>query len=317
MTVSELGLSPWPVRAAAFLWGCIWGSFINVVIYRLPRGMSVVRPPSHCPACGAPVRPIDNVPILSWLLLRGRARCCGARISARYAVVEALGGALSVAIADLVVRSATPHQSASVALSIFLVEDALAMALLAAGFIDAEHMYVPDSITLGGTTIGLLTTWLRGMSLATTLEGATLGFLGVWLPFVVLYGMVRGRQGMGLGDAKLVMLAGSFFGWQGAAFALFAGAVQATVATLVLLATRGRIDEPESVVAQRAALLSAAQAGDDEARKELEQDPLANPPEEGILAARMPFGPFLCLATIEWMLFAGRIYEMFPWLEAR
>ena len=222
-----------------------------------------------------------------------------------------------MAIADLVVRSATPHQSASVALSIFLVEDALAMALLAAGFIDAEHMYVPDSITLGGTTIGLLTTWLRGMSLATTLEGATLGFLGVWLPFVVLYGMVRGRQGMGLGDAKLVMLAGSFFGWQGAAFALFAGAVQATVATLVLLATRGRIDEPESVVAQRAALLSAAQAGDDEARKELEQDPLANPPEEGILAARMPFGPFLCLATIEWMLFAGRIYEMFPWLEAR
>ncbi|HXX67524.1 MAG TPA: A24 family peptidase, partial [Polyangiaceae bacterium] len=250
-----------------------------------------------------------------WLLLRARARCCGARISARYAVVEALGGALSVAIADLVLGSAAPHQSASVALFVFVVDDALAMALLAAGFIDAEHMYVPDSITIAGTAIGLSTTWLRGMSLATTLEGATLGFLGVWLPFVVLYRMVRRRQGMGLGDAKLVMLTGSFFGWQGAAFALFAGAVQATVATIVLLTIRGRIDEPESVVAQRAALRSAAEAGDDEARKELEQDPLASPPGEGILAARMPFGPFLCLATIEWMLFAGRIHEMLPWLE--
>lgn len=288
---------------------------MNVVIYRLPQGMSVVRPGSHCPACGAPVRPIDNVPILSWVALRARARCCGARISARYAVVEALGGALSVAVADLVLRNATPHASPSVLLSVFFVDTALALGLLAAGFIDAAHMYVPDSITIGGTALGLATAWVRGLSPATALFGATVGFLGVWLPFVVLYATVRGRQGMGLGDAKLVMLAGSFFGWQGAAFALFAGAVQATIAGIALLATRGRIDEPEGVLAQRAALLSAAQAGDDEARKELEHDPLARPPEEGILAARMPFGPFLCLATIEWMLFAERIRELLPWLD--
>lgn len=315
MTVSELGISPWPLRVLAFVWGCLWGSFINVVVHRLPQGMSVVRPGSRCPACGAPIRPIDNVPILSWLLLRARARCCGARISPRYAVIETLGGALSVAIAELILRGAAPQESLTVAVSVFLTDFALAMALLAAAFIDAEHMYVPDSITITGTAVGLATSGLRGVGLSTAVLGAAVGFMGIWLPFIVLYKIVRGRQGMGLGDAKLVMLAGSFFGWQGAAFALFAGATQATVAGIVLLTTRGRIDEPSGVLAQREALVSAAQAGDEDAKKELELDPLARPPENGLLSARMPFGPFLCLATIEWMLFAARIREAFPWLE--
>jgi leader peptidase (prepilin peptidase) / N-methyltransferase len=316
MTLSELGLSPWPARAFAFVWGCLWGSFINVVIHRVPRAMSVVRPASHCPACGAPIRPIDNVPILSWVLLGGRARCCGARISARYAVVEAIGGVLAVGIAELVMRSATPHESVAFALSLFAADFALAMALLAAGFIDAEHMYVPDAISIAGTVFGLATSWLRGVSFTGALLGAGVGFFGVWLPFIVLYKFVRGRPGMGLGDAKLAMLAGASFGWPAAAFALFAGALQASLAAAALLATRGRIDEPESVIADREALISAARDGDEEAKEALEQDPLARPPEGGILAARMPFGPFLCLAIIEWMLFASRIRELVPWLEA-
>lgn len=316
MTLSELGISPWPLRAFAFAWGCLWGSFVNVVIYRLPKGMSVVRPGSHCPACGAPIRPVDNVPIVSWLRLRGRARCCGKPISARYAVVEALGGVLSVASAELVLRSATPQEPLAVALPLFLVNFALTIGLLAAAFIDAEHMYVPDSITIGGTALSIATSGLRGMPLSNALLGAAVGFFGIWVPFIILYGRLRGRPGMGLGDAKLVMLAGAFFGWQGATFALFAGAIQATIAGIALLTSRGRIEEPPSVVAQREALLQAAQEGDDEARKELESDPLARPPEDGLLSARMPFGPFLCLATIEWMFFAARIHEMFPWLES-
>jgi leader peptidase (prepilin peptidase)/N-methyltransferase len=315
MTVSELGLSPWPARVFAFAWGCLWGSFINVVVHRVPRGMSVVRPASHCPACGAPISPIDNVPILSWMLLRGRARCCGARISPRYAVVESIAGVLSVGIAELVLGSATPHESVAFALSLFGADFALAMALLAAAFIDAEHMYVPDAITITGTAFGLATSGLRGLSFTGALLGAGVGFFGIWLPFIVLYKIARGRPGMGLGDAKLVMLAGACFGWPAAAFALFAGALQASFAAAALLATRGRIDEPDSVVADREVLLSAARDGDEEAKKALEQDPLARPPGEGILAARMPFGPFLCLATIEWMLFAGRIHDLAPWLE--
>jgi leader peptidase (prepilin peptidase)/N-methyltransferase len=302
-------LDPWQLRALALAWGCLWGSFINVVIYRVPRGLSVVHPGSSCPACGAPVRAYDNVPVVSWLLLRGRARCCGAPISPRYAVVEALGGVLSLGVMEAVLRTLPAGASPGHAASVFLAEFALAMALMAAAFIDAEHMYLPDTVTLGGTVFGLLTPALRGLGWADVAVGAAAGFFGVWLPFIVLYRILRGRHGMGLGDAKLVMLAGAWFGWPGAAFALFAGAFQATLAALVILGVHGKIEEPDAVRADREELQKAAEAGDEEARKTLEEDPLGTPPEEGIMAARLPFGPFLCLATIEWLLAGDWIRE--------
>ncbi|MGH7439925.1 MAG: prepilin peptidase [Polyangiaceae bacterium] len=302
-------LDPWQLRLLAFAWGCLWGSFINVVIYRVPRGLSVVRPGSSCPACGVPVRAYDNVPVVSWLLLRGRARCCGAPISPRYAVVEALGGILSLGVMEAVLRTLPAGTSLGHAASVFLADFALAMALMAAAFIDAEHMYLPDAVTLGGTAFGLATPALRGLGWADVAVGAAAGFFGVWLPFIVLYRVIRGRHGMGLGDAKLVMLAGAWFGWPGAAFALFAGAFQATLAALLILGIRGKIEEPDAVRADREELQKAADAGDEEARKTLEEDPLGTPPEEGIMAARLPFGPFLCLATIEWLLAGDWIRE--------
>jgi leader peptidase (prepilin peptidase)/N-methyltransferase len=85
----------WFPRAFAIVFGLLWGSFLNVVIYRVPRGMSVVHPPSHCPSCGKPVRPWDNVPVFGYILLRGKARCCGAALSPRYPLVEAIGGSRS------------------------------------------------------------------------------------------------------------------------------------------------------------------------------------------------------------------------------
>src|SRR4051812_35371647 len=100
MTLGEI-LAMFPrgfVPAAAFAFGLLWGSFLNVVIYRVPLEMSVVSPPSHCPGCGKPVAAYDNVPLLSYVILRGRARCCGTRMSPRYPLVELLGGALSLAI---------------------------------------------------------------------------------------------------------------------------------------------------------------------------------------------------------------------------
>src|SRR5277367_6356304 len=102
MTLADLELSPWLLRALAFWWGAVWGSFVNVVVYRVPLDMSVVRPGSHCPGCGAPVAAYDNIPILSWLLLRGRARCCKVRISPRYLVVEALSGLIALAIFEAI-----------------------------------------------------------------------------------------------------------------------------------------------------------------------------------------------------------------------
>jgi leader peptidase (prepilin peptidase)/N-methyltransferase len=310
MTLAELDLSLGLQRTFVFAWGAIWGSFVNVVIYRLPQEMSVVRPSSHCPACGAPVRVLDNLPILSWLWLRGRARCCGARISPRYVVVEILGGLLALGVYETIVRALPAETSLAHAGSIFLAHFALAMALLAAAFIDAEHMFVPDSITLGGTLFGLLTPSLRGLGWVDGLVGAAAGFLGVWLLFVVAYKAVRGRVGMGLGDAKLAMLAGAWFGWPGVVVSVCAGAVQATLAAIVILLVRGKIEEPEAVVKDREELQRAAAAGDEDAKLELEEDPLGVPPKEGFLQARLPYGPFLCLAIIEWML-AG------DWIRAR
>ena len=256
------------------------------------------------------MRAIDNVPVLSWLLLRGRARCCGARISPRYVVVEALAALLALAIFEAVLRGLPGDTQVVRAVSLFVSDFALAIALLAAAFIDLEHMYLPDAITLGGTAFGLATPGLRGLGWTDAIFGAVVGFLGVWLPFIVGYKAVRGRVGMGLGDAKLVMLAGAWFGWPGVVFAIFAGALQATVAALMVLLARGRIEEPESVRKDREELQRAAEAGDEEAGRVLEEDPLAAPPGEGFLAARLPFGPFLCVAILEWML-AG------PWILAR
>ncbi|MDP9000613.1 MAG: prepilin peptidase [Myxococcota bacterium] len=295
-------VSPWLARVFAVAWGCVWASFVNVVIYRVPHGLSVVHPGSRCPACGTSVRALDNIPVLSWLLLRGRARCCGARISPRYVVVELLGGLLALAIFETVIRPLVGHTPVVHSLAIFLADFALAMALLAAAFIDAEHMYLPDAVTIGGTLFGIATPGLRGMSWFDALFGGALGFLGVWLPFIVGYKALRGRAGMGLGDAKLVMLAGAWFGWPGVVFAIFAGALQATVAALVVFLVRGKIEEPESVRRDREELERAAAAGDHEARRMLEEDPLGTAPAEGLMGARLPFGPFLCISILEWML---------------
>jgi leader peptidase (prepilin peptidase)/N-methyltransferase len=309
MTLAELDL-PLPfVRVFAFVWGTLWGSFVNVVVYRLPREMSVVRPASHCPGCGAPVAAFDNLPILSWLLLRGRARCCGARISPRYVVVEALSGLIALAVFEVIVRALPGDTSLVHAGAIFLADFALAMALLAAAFIDAEHMYLPDPITLGGTLFGLLTPSLRDLGWTDALLGAGVGFAAVWLPFVVGYKALRGRSGMGLGDAKLTMLAGAWFGWPSVVFAIFAGAMQASVAALIVYLVKGKIVEPESVLRDRDEIQKAAAEGDAEAMALLEADPLATEPGEGLLAARLPFGPFLCLAIIEWMLAGEWIYQ--------
>ncbi|HEX3770977.1 MAG TPA: prepilin peptidase [Polyangiaceae bacterium] len=311
MTLRELDLSPWLLGAFAFVWGCLWGSFLNVVIYRVPRGLSVVRPASRCPGCGAPIAAYDNIPIVSWLILRGKARCCGVRVSPRYVAVEILGGVLALGIYEVAIRPLSPDTPALHAGSVFLADFALALALVAAAFIDLSHMYLPDGITLGGTVFGLATPGLRGLTYGQVFLGAAIGFAGVWLPFIVGYRAVRGRTGMGLGDAKLVMLAGAWFGWPGAAFALFGGALQASLGAIVVLLVHGRIEEPEAVRADREELEKAAAAGDAEAAALLAEDPLGKPPEEGLMAARMPFGPFLCLGIIEWMLGGAWIVDRF------
>jgi len=271
----------------------------------MPRDMSVVSPPSSCPACGKPIAFYDNVPILSWLVLRGRARCCGARVSARYPLIELLGGLLSFGIVELVLPGLGGGASIGRAALVYASDLALVLGLLAAAFIDAEHMYLPDPITLGGAALGLLTSPLREMSWTESIVGGAVGFVLVWLPFIVGYKLLRGRAGMGLGDAKLLLLAGTWFGWTGALFVLFAGAIQGSLGAIVIYLVRGKIEEPESVAADREELQRLAGEGDEEAKKLLEDDPLGEPQGEGLAQARMPFGPFLILACIELVLFGS------------
>lgn len=304
MTVDDF--PPLFLRVLAVMLGLIWGSFLNVVIYRVPRGLSVVRPGSHCPGCATPIKPWDNVPVFGFLWLRGRARCCGAKLSPRYPTVEAIGGILGLAILETIVFRMPGATSVGLAGAVFVVHFALALALVAAAFIDLEHMILPDTVTLGGTILGLASAPLRGVAFLDAFVGAAVGFVIVWLPLIVLYAKLRGRAGMGLGDAKLLMLAGAWFGWEGALFVLGAGAVQGSVAAIATLLWRGKIDEPEAVRREREELrdeLATMTAEEREAvEKELEADPLAHEPGEGLGQARIAFGPFLILATLECML---------------
>lgn len=292
--------------------GLLFGSFLNVVIHRLPRGMSVASPPSTCPACGSRIAPRDNVPVVSWLLLGGRARCCKARISARYPAIEALGGVMGWAVMQGLVLQ-LPHSTLlSQAVLFFIVYFALTMGLLAALFIDLEHLLLPDQITLGGTFLGLLTAPLRGSDFSTSALGGVVGFCMVWLPFIVLYRALRGQAGMGLGDAKLLALAGVWFGWAGALFVLLAGAVQGTLAAIALFVATGRIDEPEAVKREREELHAELAAMTPEQRaRELERiddDVLRAPPAKGLGGARLAFGPFLILSIFE-LLFLSESIE--------
>jgi leader peptidase (prepilin peptidase) / N-methyltransferase len=304
--VTDLLLIDFPplfLRVFAVLFGLIWGSFLNVVIHRLPRGMSLSRPPSHCPACRTPIKPWRNIPVVSWLAMRGRAPCCGARVSPRYVAVELLGGVLSLAVLEARVMTLDAATPAHFALVVYLAYFALALGLLAGAFIDLEFMILPDRITIGGTVLGIGTFALREMSLLDAVIGAAAGFAVVWLPLVFGYEKLRGRAGMGLGDAKLVMLAGAWLGWPGTLVVLGAGAVQGTIAAIALAVAGRRIEEPEAVKRERAELQAELEKLSPEEREqvleELGGDPLAEEPEEGWFKSRLAFGPFLILATLE------------------
>ncbi len=315
-------LAPWFVRLVAFLFGAVWGSFFNVAIYRWPRGMSVVHPPSHCPSCGAPVRPHHNVPILGWLWLRGRAACCGAPLSARYPLVELLAALLAVGVAERDLLGAPPGTFLDEALLETLLDFAFLGGLLVATFVDFDWMEIPDEVSLPGAALGLLTVSLRptGPGAEAAAIGAGLGFLLVQVPFVWLYERLRGRRGMGEGDAKLLLFVGAFVGWRGVLFALFAGALQGLLYTLghlllgrdpgARLAAEESAPSPDEQEGQGA--VGETPPGDPSDAEGAEEDD--GPDEEegasvGLL--KVPFGPFLSLGAVEYYFFGPTLLEAY------
>jgi leader peptidase (prepilin peptidase)/N-methyltransferase len=197
--------------------GLCVGSFLNVCIYRLPRGESLVSPPSRCPSCERPLRWFDNVPVVSWVVLRGRCGQCGAPISAQYPVIELVTAVVWVTIAML-----TPGG--------WLLASRLVLgsALIALFMIDLEHQLLPNAITLPGIVIGFAFSWLAAPGPVDSLIGIVVGG-GVLYAIAAGYRLVRKEEGMGMGDVKMLAMVGAFLGWRAVLLTLvlssFAGAV--------------------------------------------------------------------------------------------
>ena len=232
-----------PLYAAPFfVYGLALGSFLNVCIHRLPRGLSVVRPGSACPACGAPIAWYDNLPVASWLLLRGRCRACRERIPPRYLLVELLTGLLFVACYATFGWTLSTFKFCSFA---FLV--------LGLIFTDAEHKLLPDALTLSGLGIGLgfsvlvpvqdlasrlLSGWVRLpvasdfswrlLSLVDSGLGAAVGASFIYGAGAI-YRRARGVEGMGFGDVKLMGMVGAFLGVKLTIFTLFAASLTGSI----------------------------------------------------------------------------------------
>jgi leader peptidase (prepilin peptidase)/N-methyltransferase len=180
--------------------GLVVGSFLNVVIHRLPRGESIAWPSSRCPHCSAPIRPFDNIPLLSWCVLRGRCRQCRQSISWRYPVIEA-----GTAVVFMAVAHTAPDPFT---LAHHLVYASVLIALLA---IDFEHYILPDELTLGGLVAGLAGAALTSPSLRVRLVGAALG-AAVPLGIALAYRRWRGQDGLGMGDVKMLAMMGATTG---------------------------------------------------------------------------------------------------------
>lgn len=266
---------PWFIPAGVFIFGAIWGSFLNVVIHRLPEGRSIVSPPSSC-ACGEKIPFYLNIPLISWLFLRGKAACCDLRLSVRYWVVEAL-----TALLFLLLWLAHTPVVALVGMGFFAL-------LIAATFIDLEHMIIPDALSIGGMFAGVLLALfvpeLHGFSsgslhahVASWIESLLGVFVGTSMVYWIatLGELILKKPAMGEGDMKFLAAIGAFTGWQGALFSLFGGAFIGTLIILPWMLWQ-QIQKPEAPRLQE-----------------------------------LPFGPFLAIGAVIHFLYANAMVDAY------
>lgn len=310
----------WVHAVVFFLMGSCIGSFLNVVAFRLPRGLSLLTPPSFCPACNQPIAASDNLPIIGWLLLRGRARCCGAPISARYPLGEALTGVVWAVTAALHALPARGPATDAAELTLWLT---VASMLVAASFIDYDHRYLPDAITLGGCALAVaasaalpfLHPWAveRFPAVNPHLVAGLYSFASLFvtmgaLMLLVAIGNLACRRALakarkedpeadtvlGFGDVKLMAFFGALFGLTGAAVIFFLGALYGAVFGSVLKLRSGAVPPP----APGAPALSFW------AR-------LAARWETG--SSVMPLGPCLCAAALSWLWARPQLTALAQW----
>jgi leader peptidase (prepilin peptidase)/N-methyltransferase len=257
---------------AAFALGACAGSFVNVVAYRLPRDISIVRPGSFCPSCDRPIPFWANIPLLAYLGLGGRCAACGAKIPFRDFLTEL---ALAAAAAYLYLNFA-PLDA--------LARYVLCAALLSAALIDYDWRVIPNVITFPGIALGVLTAWkvMPEVGWKSSLAGMAIG-AGFLFITGEAYLRIRGQEGIGMGDVWLLGMVGAFLGLAGALFTLFAGSVLGTIgAVAIVFSGEHQRPSPEPLPA---AIVDEMAGG-----TSTEASP-------GFLQTAIPFGPFLALAA--------------------
>ncbi len=215
-----------------FLFGLVVGSFLNVCIYRIPRNRSIIWPSSRCPACNAPIRAVDNIPLISYILLRGRCRECSGPISARYPLVEGLNALFYVVLLW--------RYGLTAGTIVFMV---FFSTLLVITFIDLDFQIIPDLITIPGTVIFLVLAIFividpfsrqAPLGLRQSVSGLLLGF-GLYYAIAVL-----SKGGMGGGDIKMMAMVGALTGWKGVLFTTFFGSLAGSIFGISLMLLKGR-----------------------------------------------------------------------------
>ena len=302
-------LAPWriPALIGAAAFGALWGSFLNVCIARIPRGMSVVSPPSHCFACGARVLARDNIPILSYLLLRGRCRRCGAKFSARHALVEAIAAALSALVLWCFALDAL-GLPLGVRVARYSVYFAFCAVMVVLTFIDLDTKRLPDRITLPSVVVFFLGGFATGeVAWLERAIGAAAGYALVRLIADVYY-YSTGREGLGLGDGKLLAAMGALLGWKALPPIVFSASFVGIVVSIPVLLMQRRKHKAATVVPEQVTAANPAQP-DTAASETL--PPAANEPrpaEPSIRRSEVPFGPFLAASALGYLFLHRQVW---------
>ena len=290
------GMPLWFFKAAALIMGACFGSFANVVIYRLPLKKSIVRPGSACPSCGHELSWFENIPLLSWIFLLGRCRECKKPISIKYPLVELMMAVLSLAsLMTALTRLQGIDASSGNLAALWFFPFSLCFLLVCIIFIDLKHWIIPHSLTIAGIVLGIAHAVLISGPIATvTWYESLIGLAAGALPIVAIieiYFRITGREGMGYGDVMLMGMAGAWFGYLAIPFILLASSVQGLVATVPLLILKKRSTPP----------------WDNESGEKMKPD------EEPASARHMaiPFGPFIGLAIFEWLFFGDKVTAYF------